>query len=248
MPFEKPLARTREYVGILRDIWARQGPVTSDGPHYALPLRDGPAVAGLGKTLKASIHALREHIPGLPSGRKARRTRRWPLTCATAGWRCCSARTSSSTPTRWRKGSPGPAPDAAQTTSRSRRWSRSSFTTTSRPRSTWCDRSTPCTSAAWVDGRQELPRQRGDSHGLGAPEHRDPGSLPRGQEGRGSRQDPLRPDPEDVAARTAGQDPPRRPGAAPPGRRESRQYRTATLGRPTSGRSRGCRADELGQS
>ena len=33
-PFAKPLARMREYIGILRDIWARQGPVTSDGPHY----------------------------------------------------------------------------------------------------------------------------------------------------------------------------------------------------------------------
>ena len=32
MPFDKPLARTREYVGILRDIWARQGPVHGDGP------------------------------------------------------------------------------------------------------------------------------------------------------------------------------------------------------------------------
>jgi len=63
MPFEKPLARTREYVGILRDIWARQGPVTSDGPHYPLPLREGSGVAGLGKPLKASIHPLREDIP-----------------------------------------------------------------------------------------------------------------------------------------------------------------------------------------
>ncbi|HUA46751.1 MAG TPA: LLM class F420-dependent oxidoreductase [Solirubrobacteraceae bacterium] len=63
MPFEKPLARTREYVGILRDIWARQGPVTSDGPHYPLPLRDGPGVVGLGKPLKASIRPLREDIP-----------------------------------------------------------------------------------------------------------------------------------------------------------------------------------------
>ncbi len=26
MPFAKPLARTREYVSILRDIWAREGP------------------------------------------------------------------------------------------------------------------------------------------------------------------------------------------------------------------------------
>src|SRR5215471_18161740 len=64
MPFSKPLARTREYIGILRDIWARQGPVTNDGPHYRLPLRAptdpawrGPLVGtGLGKPLKASIH------------------------------------------------------------------------------------------------------------------------------------------------------------------------------------------------
>src|SRR4051794_34634864 len=60
MPFSKPLARTREYIGILRDIWARQGPVTNDGPHYPLPLPDG---TGLGKPLKASIHPLREEIP-----------------------------------------------------------------------------------------------------------------------------------------------------------------------------------------
>src|SRR5919108_519455 len=56
MPFAKPLARTREYIGILRDIWARQGPVTSEGPHYPLPVTDG---TGLGKPLKASIHPLR---------------------------------------------------------------------------------------------------------------------------------------------------------------------------------------------
>jgi F420-dependent oxidoreductase-like protein len=60
MPFAKPLARTREYIGILRDIWARQGPVTNDGEHYTLPLPDG---TGLGKPLKSSIHPLREDIP-----------------------------------------------------------------------------------------------------------------------------------------------------------------------------------------
>ncbi len=59
-PFAKPLARTREYIGILRDIWARQGPVTSEGPHYRLPIEDG---TGLGKPLKSSIHPLREDIP-----------------------------------------------------------------------------------------------------------------------------------------------------------------------------------------
>jgi F420-dependent oxidoreductase-like protein len=59
-PFAKPLARMREYIGILREIWARQGPVTSDGAHYPLPLPDG---TGLGKPLKSSIHPLREDIP-----------------------------------------------------------------------------------------------------------------------------------------------------------------------------------------
>jgi F420-dependent oxidoreductase-like protein len=60
MPFAKPLARTREYIGILRDIWARRGPVINDGPHYPLPL---PGGTGLGKPLKSSIHPLREEIP-----------------------------------------------------------------------------------------------------------------------------------------------------------------------------------------
>jgi F420-dependent oxidoreductase-like protein len=58
--FAKPLARTREYIGILRDIWARRGLVTSDGPHYPLPVPDG---TGLGKPLKSSIHPLRAEIP-----------------------------------------------------------------------------------------------------------------------------------------------------------------------------------------
>jgi F420-dependent oxidoreductase-like protein len=59
-PYSKPLARTREYIGILRDIWARRGPVENDGPYYPLPLPDG---TGLGKPLKSSIHPLREDIP-----------------------------------------------------------------------------------------------------------------------------------------------------------------------------------------
>jgi F420-dependent oxidoreductase-like protein len=60
MPFAKPLARTREYIGILRDIWARKRPVTADGEHYKLPL---PGGTGLAKPLKSSIHPVREEIP-----------------------------------------------------------------------------------------------------------------------------------------------------------------------------------------
>src|SRR3954462_2423107 len=59
-PFGKPLARTREYIAILRDIWARQGPVTFEGGYYTLPFRGG---TGLGKPLKSSIRPLREDIP-----------------------------------------------------------------------------------------------------------------------------------------------------------------------------------------
>jgi F420-dependent oxidoreductase-like protein len=58
--FAKPLARMREYVEILRKIWAREGPVTNDGPHYPLPLPDG---TGLGKPLKSSLRPLRSDIP-----------------------------------------------------------------------------------------------------------------------------------------------------------------------------------------
>jgi len=58
-PFAKPLARTREYIGVLRDIWARKGPVTNDGEHYPLPVPGSE----LGKPLKSSIHPLREDIP-----------------------------------------------------------------------------------------------------------------------------------------------------------------------------------------
>ena len=59
-PFAKPLARTREYIAIVREILARRGPVTSDGPFYPLPL---PGGTGLGKALKSSVHPLREDIP-----------------------------------------------------------------------------------------------------------------------------------------------------------------------------------------
>ncbi len=59
-PFPKPLARTREYVEIIRKIHRREGPVTNDGPHYPLP---HPGGTGLGKPLKLINKPLREHIP-----------------------------------------------------------------------------------------------------------------------------------------------------------------------------------------
>ena len=61
-PFAKPLARTREYVGIIRQVLARTGPVSNGGPHYPLPY-DGEGAVGLGKPLKPIVHPLRADLP-----------------------------------------------------------------------------------------------------------------------------------------------------------------------------------------
>jgi F420-dependent oxidoreductase-like protein len=60
--FSKPLARTREYIDILRQVWSREAPVHSDGPHYPLPVT-GEGTTGLGKNLKPITHPLRADIP-----------------------------------------------------------------------------------------------------------------------------------------------------------------------------------------
>jgi F420-dependent oxidoreductase-like protein len=59
-PFPKPLARTREYVTIVRDILRRDAPVTNDGEHYPLPY---PGGLGLGKPLKLMLHPVRTDVP-----------------------------------------------------------------------------------------------------------------------------------------------------------------------------------------
>ncbi len=55
--FSAPLARTREYVAIVRSALAREL-VTGAGPHYPLPLPDGP-----GKPLKLTIAPVRTPVP-----------------------------------------------------------------------------------------------------------------------------------------------------------------------------------------
>lgn len=59
-PYPRPLARTREYVSIMRDVFAREAPVTADGAFYQLPHQGG---AGLGKALKPTVHPLRPDLP-----------------------------------------------------------------------------------------------------------------------------------------------------------------------------------------
>jgi len=61
-PFAKPLARTREYVDIVRQALAREVPVESPGPHYPLPYAGDDGV-GLGKPLKMITHPCRADVP-----------------------------------------------------------------------------------------------------------------------------------------------------------------------------------------
>ena len=61
-PYPKPLARSREYIEIVRAAVARAEPVTFAGDHYRLPY-DGTAGTSLGKPLKSTIHPRRPEIP-----------------------------------------------------------------------------------------------------------------------------------------------------------------------------------------
>ncbi len=61
-PFGKPLARTREYIDIIRQVLRREAPVEFKGEHYRMPY-DGPGSWGLGKPLKSITHPLRPDIP-----------------------------------------------------------------------------------------------------------------------------------------------------------------------------------------
>jgi F420-dependent oxidoreductase-like protein len=58
VPYAKPWGRTREYIEVVREIVAREGPVEHQGEHYQLPLPDGE-----GKPLKLNFHPERNHIP-----------------------------------------------------------------------------------------------------------------------------------------------------------------------------------------
>src|SRR3954452_8067448 len=64
VPYAKPWGRTREYIEVVREIVARQGPLDHQGEHYQLPLpADAPGSVGQGKALKLNFHPLRNEIP-----------------------------------------------------------------------------------------------------------------------------------------------------------------------------------------
>jgi F420-dependent oxidoreductase-like protein len=61
VPYDAPLARTREIVDICRSVWRRE-PLIYFGKHYQIPLPPEKGT-GLGKPLKLVSHPVRDRIP-----------------------------------------------------------------------------------------------------------------------------------------------------------------------------------------
>ena len=61
VPYGKPVSRLREYVQIMKQIFARQAPLSFEGAMYNLPYT-GAGATGLGKPLKSILHC-EEDIP-----------------------------------------------------------------------------------------------------------------------------------------------------------------------------------------
>ena len=66
--YGSPLARTREYVAIVRAALAREEPLSFEGEVYTIPVPDGA-----GKPLKLNVAPLRTDVP-ITSRRWGRRT------------------------------------------------------------------------------------------------------------------------------------------------------------------------------
>ena len=100
VPYDAPLARTRETVEICRQVWRRE-PVVHNGRHYQLPLPPDQGT-GLGKPLKLINHPVRPRIPIIAGRGRAEERRAWPPRSRRGGGRC------SSTPTGRRRSGSGP--------------------------------------------------------------------------------------------------------------------------------------------
>ena len=90
MPYAKPWGRTREYIEVVREIIAREGPVEHQGEHYQLPLPGGE-----GKALKLNFHPRAQRDPGLRRRDRPQIGRDGGGDLPTAGSRSSSASTPS---------------------------------------------------------------------------------------------------------------------------------------------------------
>ncbi|MCZ6868993.1 MAG: LLM class F420-dependent oxidoreductase [Gammaproteobacteria bacterium] len=61
VPYGRPVTGLKEYVQIMKQIFAREGVLTFDGKQYQIPY-NGPGATGLGRPLKSILHCA-EEIP-----------------------------------------------------------------------------------------------------------------------------------------------------------------------------------------
>lgn len=61
VPYGKPVTRLKEYIAIMKTIFAREAPATFEGNQYQLPYT-GEGATGMGKPLKSILHC-NEEIP-----------------------------------------------------------------------------------------------------------------------------------------------------------------------------------------
>ena len=142
--FDAPIARTREYVDIVRGVLRREAPVTSPGPNYPLPLPGGE-----GKALKPNVRPLR---PDVPIYLAAMGPRNVALAAEIAeGWIpfLYSPEQPAAFAETLAEGS-SQARTRISASSTSRRWCRSRSTPTSGAAGTSSDRCSRSTPAAWA--------------------------------------------------------------------------------------------------
>ena len=148
--YAKPWGRTREYIEIVREIIAREGPLEHSGEHYKLPIEGG---TGPGQGAEAQLPPGPQRDPGLRRRDRAqvgrdggRDLRRLDPDLLLGRQPSRRPGASTSRPASRRAGAPAP-------TSRSRRRCRSRSTATSTRPAPSSRRACCSTSAAWARRR-----------------------------------------------------------------------------------------------
>ena len=61
--FEKPVAQTREYVSVMRKVFAWERPTNSEGQYFPLPVPNG--TSGIDQAIRSTVKPLRANLPVL---------------------------------------------------------------------------------------------------------------------------------------------------------------------------------------
>ena len=85
--YGRPITRTKEYISIMKKVFAREAPVEHDGFHYSLPY-SGDDGTGLGKPLKSILQADKDIPITRPLSRRmaSQGALRWPMVYFLFGW------------------------------------------------------------------------------------------------------------------------------------------------------------------